>query len=174
MTRSEKRLSQTELTNHCSRTHSQLSEVVNKLELLRGPWVQMNKQIPTIHFSLTGKDKLDFTHICLLWKWKSLSCVPTLCDPMDCTVPGILPEYWRGNTFPFFRRSSQPRDPDCTKPMTIILLIVQQFYRNWFCGQFLNLPILSTFSPQYCWDNSVCWDMSIMLTYNIVLVYGRQ
>lgn len=57
VTLSEKRLSQTELTSHCSRTHLWLSEVVNKLELLRGPWVPISKQIPTMHFSLTGKGK---------------------------------------------------------------------------------------------------------------------
>ena len=43
-------------------------------------------------------------------KWKSLSC-PTLCDPMDYTVHGILQvRVLEWVAFPFFRGSSQPRD----------------------------------------------------------------
>ena len=45
-----------------------------------------------------------------MWKWKSLSC-PTLCDPMDYTVHGILQaRILEWVAFPFSRGSSQPRD----------------------------------------------------------------
>ena len=44
-------------------------------------------------------------------KCKSLSCVWTVCNPMDYIVHGLLQVRileWVG--FPFFRRLSQPRD----------------------------------------------------------------
>ena len=38
-------------------------------------------------------------------------CYPTLCDPMDCTVHGILQaRVLEWVAFPFSRGSSQPRD----------------------------------------------------------------
>ena len=44
-------------------------------------------------------------------KRKSFSRVPTLCDPMDCTVHGILQaRILEWVAFPFSRGSSQPRD----------------------------------------------------------------
>ena len=44
------------------------------------------------------------------WKWKSLSRV-WLCDPMDYRAHGILQaRILEWVTFPFSRRSSQPRD----------------------------------------------------------------
>ena len=44
------------------------------------------------------------------WNWKLLSCV-RLCDPMDCTVHGILQvRILEWVAFPFSRGSSQLRD----------------------------------------------------------------
>ena len=46
------------------------------------------------------------------WKWKvkvTQSC-PTLCDPMDNTVHGILQAILEWAAFPFSGGSSQPRD----------------------------------------------------------------
>ena len=48
----------------------------------------------------TGRVKVKVTQSC-----------PTLCDPMDCTVHGILQaRIWEWVTFPFYRGSSQPKD----------------------------------------------------------------
>ena len=45
---------------------------------------------------------------CRKWKWKSLSRVPTLCDPMDYAVHGILQaRILEWVAFPFSRGSSQ-------------------------------------------------------------------
>ena len=54
------------------------------------------------------------TQWCLLFSMKKVkvaqSC-PTLCDPMDSTVPGILQaRTLEWVAFPFSRGSSQPRD----------------------------------------------------------------
>ena len=70
-----------------------------------------------LHFENLAKLRRVFkkspAYIVLGWKVKvevTQSC-PTLCDPMDYTVPGILqtevPEWV---AFPFSRGSSQPRD----------------------------------------------------------------
>ena len=46
-----------------------------------------------------------------LWKVKVAQLCPTLCDPMDYTVPGILQaRILEWVAFPFSRGSSQPRD----------------------------------------------------------------
>ena len=50
-------------------------------------------------------------------KVKVTQSCPTLCDPINYTVHGILQamgfsrEYWSGLSFPFSRGSSQPRSP---------------------------------------------------------------
>ena len=45
------------------------------------------------------------------WKWKLLKSCLTLCDPMDCIVPGILQaRKLEWVAFSFSRGSSQPRD----------------------------------------------------------------
>ena len=45
------------------------------------------------------------------WKWKALSSVPTLCDPIDCTVYVILQaRRLEWVAFPFTRGSSQLRN----------------------------------------------------------------
>ena len=47
----------------------------------------------------------------LIVKVKVAQSCPTLCDPMDCIVPGILPaRIMDWVAFPFSRGSSQPRD----------------------------------------------------------------
>ena len=44
-------------------------------------------------------------------KVKGAQLCPTLCDPMDCVVPGILQaRILEWVAFPFSRGSSQPRD----------------------------------------------------------------
>ena len=55
----------------------------------------------------------------------SQSCL-TLCDPMDCTVPGILQaRILEWVPFPFCRRSSQPRD------WTQVSGIAGRFFTSW-------------------------------------------
>ena len=50
------------------------------------------------------------------WKWKSLSCVQLLCDPIDCSLPGFSvcgifqARILESVTFPFSSGSSQSRD----------------------------------------------------------------
>ena len=59
------------------------------------------------------------------WKWCPQSC-PTLCDPMDYTVCGILQaRILEWVTFPFSRGSSQPRD----RPR--VSCIADGFFTNW-------------------------------------------
>ena len=58
-------------------------------------------------------------------KWKSLSHVQ-LCDPMDCTVHGILQaRILEWVAFPFSRESSQPRD------RTQVSCIAGGFFTSW-------------------------------------------
>ena len=49
-----------------------------------------------------------------IWKWSEVKVVqlcPTLCNPMDCTIHGILQaRILEWVAFTFFRGSSQPRD----------------------------------------------------------------
>ena len=68
------------------------------------------------------------TNICV-WDWKKVkvaqSC-PTLCDPMDYTVHGILQaRILEWGAFPFSRGSSQPRD------WTQVSCIVGGFFTSW-------------------------------------------
>ena len=60
-----------------------------------------------------------------LWKWKSLGHV-WLCDPMDSTAHGILQaRILEWVTFPFSRKSSQPRD------QTQVYHIAGRFFTSW-------------------------------------------
>ena len=62
----------------------------------------------------------------VLIEWKSLSRVPTLCNPMDYTVHGILQtRILEWVTFPFSRGSSQPRDG------TQVSHIAGRFFTSW-------------------------------------------
>ena len=57
--------------------------------------------------------KVDQNYYCLTWiiKVKVAQLCPTLCDPMDCTVHGILQaKILEWVAVPFSRGSSQPRD----------------------------------------------------------------
>ena len=59
-------------------------------------------------------------------KWKSLQFCPTLCDPIDCTVHGILQaRILEWVAFPFSRGSSQPRDG------TQVSHIAGGFFTSW-------------------------------------------
>ena len=61
-----------------------------------------------------------------VWKWKSLSCVWTLCDPMDNTVHGILQaRILEWVAIPFSRESLQPRD------WTQVSHIAGRFFTSW-------------------------------------------
>ena len=60
-----------------------------------------------------------------VWVKASQSC-PTLCNPMDCTVPGILQaRILEWVPFPFCRGSSQPRD------WTQVSGIAGTFFTSW-------------------------------------------
>ena len=60
------------------------------------------------------------------WKWKALSHVWLFCDPMDCTIHGILQaRVLKWVAFPFSRGSSQPRD------RTQVSHIAGRFFTSW-------------------------------------------
>ena len=59
-------------------------------------------------------------------KVKDTQLCPTLCDPMDYTVHGILqPRVLEWLAFPFSRRPSQPRD------QTQVSRIAGGFFTSW-------------------------------------------
>ena len=63
-----------------------------------------------------------YTIILSMGKWK----YPTLCDPMDCIVHGILQaRIWEWVAFPFSRVSSQPRD------WSQVSCIAGRFFASW-------------------------------------------
>ena len=69
------------------------------------------------------------------WKWKSLCCVLTLCDPMDYTVHGILQaRILEWVTIPFSRGSSQPRN------WTKASCIAGRFFTSWATRE--NIPCI--------------------------------
>ena len=62
--------------------------------------------------------------------WFYTQSCPTLCDPMDCTVHGILQaRILEWVAFPFSRGSSQPRDP------TQVSLTAGRFFTSWTTGE---------------------------------------
>ena len=64
--------------------------------------------VPSSHFYCRPKTALTKLSAS---KVKVAESCPTLCDPMDYTVHGILQvRIWEGVAFPFSRGSSQPRD----------------------------------------------------------------
>ena len=83
------------------------------------------------------------------WKWKKVkvaqSC-PTLCNPMDYTVHGILQaRVLEGVAFPFSRGSSQPRD------QTQVSHNAGRFFTNWAIRE-----------AQECWSGQPSpppWDL---------------
>ena len=94
-------------------------------------------------FILAVKVKVKIAQLC-----------PTICDPMHCTVPGILqariPEWV---VFPFSREFSQPRD------RTQVSLIAGGFFTSWATKEavvcyshahsaFWRCPVVTT--PLYC------------------------
>ena len=71
--------------------------------------------LPTLTTIIIFSDSMNLIILDTLYKWKvkvkvAQSC-PTLCDPMDYTVHGILQaRVLEWVAFPFSRGSSQPRD----------------------------------------------------------------
>ena len=88
------------------------------------------------------------------WKWKVnvevAQLCPTLCNPMDCTVHGILQaRILEWVAFPFSRRSSQPRD------RTQVSRNAGRFFTIWATTLYIwqcHFPNLShpTFPPTLC------------------------
>ena len=69
------------------------------------------------------------------WVKVALSC-PTLCDPMDYTVCGILQaRILEWVAFPFSRQSSQPRD------QTQISRVEGRFFTSWATGKPKNIGV---------------------------------
>ena len=91
-----------------------------------------NHSIPNnknIFLTLTSKWQGKFLIFCWLGDWSEVkvaqSC-PTLCNPMDYTVHGILQaRIMEWVAFPFSRASSQPRD------QTQVSCIAGRFFTNW-------------------------------------------
>ena len=88
-------------------------------------------------------------HTKLYWKKKKVkvtqSC-PTLCDPMDYTVQGILQaRILEWVAFPFSKGSSQPRD------WTWASYIAGRFYTSWTTREALTLSLFldKTYAYQY-------------------------
>ena len=77
-------------------------------------WARLHGQVPIIPICLTVKKDLEGTHFlrCVeKVKMKVAQSCPTLCNPMDYTVRGILQaRILEWVAFPFSRGSSQPRD----------------------------------------------------------------
>ena len=70
------------------------------------------------------------------WKWSSLSCVLTLCDPKDYTVHGILQaRILEWVAFPFSRGSSQPRH------QTQVSHIAGRYFTSWATGKPKNTRV---------------------------------
>ena len=70
-------------------------------------------------------------------KMKVAQSCPTLCNPVDYTVHGILQaRILEWVAFPFPRRSSQPRD------RTQVSHIASGFFTNWATREVLHLPNL--------------------------------
>ena len=103
--------------------------------------------------------KVKVAHLC-----------PTLCDPMDYTVHGILQaRILESVAFPFSSRSSRPRD------RTQISLIAGRFFTSWAirraCGQIQFLageltshePRVVVPLPQYRCDLMSIWMWKIIL-----------
>ena len=66
-------------------------------------------------------------------KVKATQLCPTLCNPMDCTVHGVLQaRILEWVAFPFSRRSSQPRD------WTLVSHIAGGFFTSWTTGEALE------------------------------------
>ena len=91
---------------------------------------------------------------------------PTLCDPMDYTVRGLLQaRILEWVAFPFSRGCSQPRD------RTQVSLIVGGFFTSW-----------ATFFPTRCYKNSeirmnpyfnnVAWFLNFLSTPLLSLLYS--
>ena len=72
----------------------------------------------------------QYCHFSIYWKpyytVKVIQSCPTLCDPMDCIVHGILQaRILEWVAFPFSRGSSQPRD------QTQVSHIAGEFFTSW-------------------------------------------
>ena len=87
------------------------------------PWTEEPGGLWFRGLQRVGHDWLN-NNLCEV-KWKSLSCV-WLCDPMDCTVHGILQAgILEWVAFPFSKGSSQPRD------WTQVSCIAGEFFPSW-------------------------------------------
>ena len=77
-----------------------------------------------------------FEIILQLWQVKVTQLCPTLCDPMDYTVRGILQaRILEWVAFPFSRGSSQPRD------QTQVSRIAGRFFTSWATGKSKNTGV---------------------------------
>ena len=123
-------------------------------------------------------------------KLKIPQLCPTLCDPMDCTVHGILQARileWVAFPFPFSRGSSQPRD------RTQVSHIAGRFFTSWatreaqktrrgqssqVAVQFLRQDcclssrclwyLLATELIWWLWEFSIHWFKQIVSTYYVL------
>ena len=102
-------------------------------------WVPIAREAPPCHLLLLRS-------LCWLTEVKVAQSYPTLCDPMDYTVHGILQaRILEWVAVPFSRGSSQPRD------RTQVSLIAGGFFTRWatreahfmICKYFLSVCGLS-------------------------------
>ena len=86
-----------------------------------------------------------------MWCVKVTQSCPTLCDPINYTVHGILQamgfsrEYWSGLSFPFSRGSSQPRD------RTQVSCIAGGFFTHWTIREALSYKVKIHFFCKLCY-----------------------
>ena len=97
-------------------------------------------------------------------KWKSLSRV-RLCDTMDCIVHGILQaRILECVTFPFSRRSSQPRDRTQVSHIASYLCISKH-------GNFKTLYHRFTMTFLKCffqnWEDKFYWKLTEGIFFNL-------
>ena len=106
----------------------------------RIPWTEEPGRLQSMGLQRVGHDWVTFT-LCWLckigseWVKVAQSC-PTLCDPMDYTVCGILQaRILEWVAFPFSRQSSQPRD------QTQISRVEGRFFTSWATGKPKNIGV---------------------------------
>ena len=89
-------------------------------------WAFVFKPFWKVYGSSLLKSLSTTEALSLSWKWKITQLCPTLCNPVNYTVHGILQaRILEWVAFPFSRRSSQPRD------QTQVSHIADGFFTSW-------------------------------------------
>ena len=104
----------------------------------------------------------------LVWKVKVTQLCPTLCDPMDCSLPGssvhgiLQARILEWLAIPFSRGSSWPRD------RTQVSHIVGRFFTVWTTREALLLVLLFLFTLFLSFSNSDLFYSCLCILYNVL------